>query len=129
MDDERIKKFEKIRPALTRYIQSMLSMLEARKSNINFIFNWILEFQNYGEGAKKLFFPNEIERVNQVLEEIPDMIDKLQEMEIFLRQYKENFSLLPLAESRFNLISDRVGSAFNFICECSNVLSGHLKWH
>lgn len=129
MEDEKyIKKFEKLKPALTKYVKSMLNLLEAKKSNIKVIINRISDFKNFPY-LTEIFLPEELDKLFQTEKEIPDLISELQEMEEFLKQYKENFNLLPSCSVRFNSVSRRIGSALELIIEYGNVICGQVKWH
>jgi hypothetical protein len=127
-DDSAVRKFEKLKPYLNKYIKSMINMVEALTSNVTFIDDWLLFFKRNPDRTRVLL-PEEIESFLRMEKELPDLARELRNIREFLGQYKENFEILPGFEARFRRTSRRIQTFLILITKFHREIRGEVKWH
>jgi hypothetical protein len=120
--------FEAIKEAQTSYIKRVLVLLDVYKNGANSMRGSIAYFRNI-YNLEAFFFQEELDKLSIIEQYIPAQIKEIEELETFLGQYEENFSLTSSFRIRVRLVSEKVKSAGDLISEFFETLSGKVKSH
>jgi hypothetical protein len=108
MEDERIiKRFEQLKSSLSRYVRVTVNMIVNLEHDIFVVSCWAEDLKK-DDIATELGSKEKISVCDQMEKEIPLLVDELSELEEFIKQYDENFMLLPLYSERITSATDRM---------------------